>query len=232
VFAQKIFILFHVSLKIKALDANNRCRISLFRIDIELTCLSPLDDAALSHKEVNEARYLMSDKESSPEKNTAGLPDEKEIESVVAKVLASFAGDKAELIPILQQVQQKLGYLPQPAMKHIARFIKVPESTVYGVATFYAQFKFVPSGRNIVRVCRGTACHVKGGARILREVEHRLGIKPGESTPDYEYALETVACIGACALAPTMTINNETHGEMTTKKVAEIFSQRSGGEQA
>jgi NADH-quinone oxidoreductase subunit E len=174
----------------------------------------------------------MSANESGQNTNKTSLPDEKEITAAVAKVLASFGGDKAELIPILQQVQQKLGYLPQAAMKRIAGFIKVPESTVFGVATFYAQFKFVPSGRNIVRVCRGTACHVKGGARILREVEHRLGIKPGESTPDYEYALETVACIGACALAPTMTISNETHGEMTTKKVAEIFSQRSEAKQA
>ena len=138
---------------------------------------------------------------------------------------------KAELIPILQQVQQSLGYLPGEAMQRIAGFVNEPESTVFGVATFYAQFKLVPTGRNVVRVCRGTACHVKGGDRILREVQHHLGIKPGESTPDMEYALETVACIGACALAPTMTINNETHGEMTTKKVAEIFGHRREGKE-
>jgi NADH-quinone oxidoreductase subunit E len=113
-------------------------------------------------------------------------------------------------------------------MKKIARFLGLPESTVFGVGTFYAQFKLVPSGRNIIRVCRGTACHVRGGARILREVEKRLGIKPGESTPDLEYSLETVACIGACALAPTMVVNKETHGEMTTKKAAEILEQFKG----
>jgi NADH-quinone oxidoreductase subunit E len=145
----------------------------------------------------------------------------------VDKILESFNGDKAELIPILQQVQQALGYLPEAAMLRIAGFVKEPESTVFGVATFYAQFKLVPTGRNVVRVCRGTACHVKGGDRILKEVQRHLGIKPGESTPDMEYALETVACIGACALAPTMTVNNETHGEMTARKVAEIFSSRS-----
>jgi NADH:ubiquinone oxidoreductase subunit E len=171
----------------------------------------------------------MSAKESSQSTKKAGRPDVKDIAADVDKVLASFNREKAELIPILQQVQLKLGYLPQEAMKIIAGFVKVPESTVFGVVTFYAQFRFIPVGRNIIRVCRGTACHVKGGARILREVERRLGIKPGESTPDFEYALETVACIGACALAPTMTINNETHGEMTTKKVAEIFGQRSEG---
>jgi len=145
----------------------------------------------------------------------------------VDAILKSFSGEKAELIPILQQVQQALGYLPEEAMRRIAWFLNEPESTVFGVATFYAQFKLIATGRNVVRVCRGTACHVKGGDRILKEVQHRLGIKPGESTADMEYALETVACIGACALAPTMTINSETHGEMTTKKVAEIFPIRS-----
>jgi NADH-quinone oxidoreductase subunit E len=144
------------------------------------------------------------------------------------EILSSYQGKKEELIPILQQVQQTFGYLPEPIMKKIAKFLQLPESTVFGVGTFYAQFKLVPSGRNIVRVCRGTACHVRGGARILREVEKRLGIKPGESTPDLEYSLETVACIGACALAPTMVINNETHGQMTTKKAAEVLEQFKG----
>jgi NADH-quinone oxidoreductase subunit E len=105
----------------------------------------------------------------------------------------------------------------------------VPECTLFGVATFYAQFKLTPTGKNLVRVCRGTACHVKGGSGILKEVEKRLGIKPGQNTPDMEYALETVACIGACALAPTMTINNEVHGEMTAKKVAELLPNKMEG---
>jgi NADH-quinone oxidoreductase subunit E len=140
-------------------------------------------------------------------------------------ILSSYQGKKEELIPILQQVQQAFGYLPEPIMKKIAKFLKLPESTVFGVGTFYAQFKLVPSGRNIIRVCRGTACHVRGGARILREVEKHLGIKPGESSHDLEYCLETVACIGACALAPTMVVNSETHGQMTTKKVTEVLEQ-------
>jgi NADH-quinone oxidoreductase subunit E len=151
------------------------------------------------------------------------------------EILSSFEGEKSELIPILQRVQEHYGYLPEPIMKRIARFVQLPKSTVFGVGTFYAQFKLVPSGRNIIRVCRGTACHVRGGARILREVEKRLGIKPGESTPDLEYSLETVACIGACALAPTMVINNETHGQMTTRKTVEVLEQFRGkddGEEA
>jgi len=145
------------------------------------------------------------------------------VEKRLNEILSSYEGRDDELIPILQQVQQVFGYLPEPAMKRIAKFVKLPESTVFGVGTFYAQFKLVPSGRNIIRVCRGTACHVRGGARILREVEKHLGIKPGESSPDLEYCLETVACIGACALAPTMVVNNATHGQMTTKKVAGVL---------
>jgi NADH-quinone oxidoreductase subunit E len=160
------------------------------------------------------------------------LPEqEAAIEERLDKILSSYQGREAELIPILQKVQQEFGYLPEPAIKQIARFLHLPEVTIFGVATFYAQFKLVPTGRNIVKVCRGTACHVRGGARILREVQKQLGIKPGESTPDLEYCLETVACIGACALGPTMVINNETHGNMTTKKVAEILNRGDEGEQ-
>jgi len=157
----------------------------------------------------------------------AEQPKEKDMAAAVAEVLASFKGEKAELIPILQQAQLKLGYLPQEAMKTIASFVRVPECTVFGVATFYAQFKFVPMGRNIIRACRGTACYIKGSPRILEELEKVLGIKDGGTTADMEYSLETVACIGACALAPTMTINNETYGKMTAKKVAEVLDDRS-----
>ncbi|MBI2906289.1 MAG: NADH-quinone oxidoreductase subunit NuoE [Chloroflexi bacterium] len=146
-------------------------------------------------------------------------------ESQVADILKSYRGEAGELIPLLQEVQQKFGYLPEEAIKQVARFVGVPECSAFGVATFYAQFKLVPTGRNVVRVCRGTACHVKGGARILREVQRRLGIKPGESTPDLKYALETVACIGACALAPTMVVNSDTHGQITTGKVAEVLER-------
>lgn len=153
---------------------------------------------------------------------------EEAVEERLDEILSSYQGNEEELIPILQQVQQIFGYLPELAMKKIARFLKLPESTVFGVGTFYAQFKLVPSGRNIIRVCRGTACHVRGGARILREVEKHLSIKPGESSPDLEYCLETVACIGACALAPTMVVNKETHGQMTTKKVTEVLEQFRG----
>ena len=141
----------------------------------------------------------------------------------VEKITADYSQDSGNLIPILQEVQEELGYLPAEAMQRIAKFLKLPESTVFGVCTFYAQFKLTPTGRKKIVVCRGTACHVRGGARVLREIERRLGIKPGETTEDMEYSLETVACIGACALAPTMRVDDETYGQMTTKKVAEVL---------
>jgi len=153
----------------------------------------------------------------------SGAEFEAKIAADLDRILSGFTGSKSEAIPILQQIQHAFGYLPKEALERVAKFIRIPYATLFGVATFYAQFKLTPTGKNVVRVCRGTACHVKGGSRILQEVERRLGIKPGENTPDMEYALETVACIGACALAPTMTINSDTHGEMTAKKVTELL---------
>jgi len=148
-------------------------------------------------------------------------------QDTITKILGNHtAGNKDELIPILQETQAELGYLPPAVMRQIATFLGITPGVVFGVATFYAQFRLVPSGKNRVTVCRGTACHVRGGARIQKEVEQRLGIKPGETTPDMEYTLETVACIGACALAPNITINNDVYGQLTTKKVGEIFSDR------
>lgn len=153
--------------------------------------------------------------------------EETETKEKLQEILSRYTGERNELIPIMQEAQEEFRYLPLEVMLEIAKFLHLPPSAVFGVSTFYSQFKLVPSGKRIIRVCRGTACHVRGGARILREVEKRLGIKPGETTEDLEETLETVACIGACALAPTMTIDKETHGQMTTKKVAEVFGDRS-----
>jgi NADH-quinone oxidoreductase subunit E len=141
------------------------------------------------------------------------------------RILSRYSEDKGNLIPILQEAQESFGYLPEGVMQKIARFLRLSESTVYGVGTFYAQFTFVPTGRKRVKVCRGTACHVRGGARILREVEKRLGIKPGETSDDMEYSLETIACFGSCALAPVIVINKNVYGRMTTTKVGQILSE-------
>jgi NADH-quinone oxidoreductase subunit E len=150
-----------------------------------------------------------------------------DVQEKLQEIFANHSGSQQELIPILQETQEQFRYLPAAAMREISRFLRIPESTVYGVSTFYAQFKLTPLGRRIIRVCRGTACHVRGATKVLAEMEKQLGIKAGETTEDLEYTLETVACIGACALAPTMTIDNETHGKMTPKKVAEVLGDRS-----
>ena len=141
------------------------------------------------------------------------------------EILSRYGGAKGDLIPILQEAQESFGYLPAEVMQKIAKFLRLPESVVYGVGTFYAQFTFIPTGRKKVRVCRGTACHVRGGARILREVEKRLGIKPGETSDDMEYSLETIACFGSCALAPVVVINKDVYGRMTTAKVGQILAE-------
>jgi NADH-quinone oxidoreductase subunit E len=141
------------------------------------------------------------------------------------KITANYSWDSSNLIPILQEAQGKFGYLPAEAMQKFARFLKLPESTVFGVSTFYAQFKLTPTGKRLVKVCKGTACHVRGGARILREAEKQLGIKQGETSADMEYTLETIACFGSCALAPVMVINKEVYGRMTTAKVGQILAE-------
>ena len=138
-------------------------------------------------------------------------------------VFSSFEGRNDELIPILQGVQTEFGYLSEEAMLRIARFAGVPESQVYAVATFYAQFRFSPIGKTHIMVCRGTACHVRGAPRILEEVENQLGIKEGQTTPDLEYSLETVACIGACGLSPCIMTNKKVETKLTRKKVAKLF---------
>ena len=143
-------------------------------------------------------------------------------------VLSSFEGKRDELIPILQQVQEEFGYLSTEAMLGIARFTGVPESGVYAVATFYAQFRFSPIGKTHVMVCRGTACHVRGAPRILEKIEKELGIKEGETTADLEYTLETVACIGACGLSPCITINKQVEAKMTPKRVTELVRRARG----
>ena len=140
-------------------------------------------------------------------------------------ILSCFAGRGHELIPVLQRVQREFGYLPLDAMRQIARFVGVPESRVYAVATFYTQFRFTPIGRNHVMVCRGTSCHVRGAPRILQEIEKQLGIKDGEVTTDGEYSLETVACIGACGVSPCLTINKKVAAKVSPKKVNSLLRE-------
>jgi NADH:ubiquinone oxidoreductase subunit E len=142
------------------------------------------------------------------------------------KIIANYRGQKWALIPLVQEVQQQAGHIPPEAIPRIASALGLFPSQVQGVITFYSQLYTEPRGRNIVRVCRGTACHVRGGKSILKLVRQYLDLEEGQTTPDMEYTLETVACIGVCALAPNIMINKDTHGNMNPKKVARLFGRR------
>lgn len=137
-------------------------------------------------------------------------------------VLAEFGPEQGDLIPALQAVQEKEGYLPPEALKAVAAHFNIPESRVFGVATFYAQFHLTRQGRHNVKICRGTACHVRGSARIMSAVKKRLGVGPGQTTPDYQFTLERVACFGSCALAPVV-VTNSVHGRMTPEKALNLI---------
>ena len=144
----------------------------------------------------------------------------------IDKIIESHRGKRWGLIPLLQEIQERVGYIPPKIIPHIAEALGLFPSQVQAVITFYAQLYTEPRGKNIIRVCRGTACHVRGGKTILKLVKQHLGIEEGETTDDLEYTLETVACIGVCALAPNLMVNQETHGNMNPKKVARLFENR------
>lgn len=145
-----------------------------------------------------------------------------------AEIFSKFKGSESELIPLLQAVQAEHGFLSREAMLEIAKFTNVAESQVYSAATFYTQFRFTPIGKNHIMVCRGTACHVKGAPKIQEKIENYLNIKEGETTKDGKYSLETVACIGACGLAPAMVVNKKVYGKLTPKKITEILDELKG----
>ncbi len=154
----------------------------------------------------------------------ATLVQQPEIDlSGIDALLKPYLGKRGTVIPVLQSLQAHYGYLPRPVLEYTAARIKIPLSRLYGVATFYAQFKMTPRGRNIIRVCKGTACHIQGSPKVAERVEEILGIKGGETTPDLRFTLEEVACIGACALAPVMMINDQPHGRLTPDRIKEIL---------
>jgi len=146
----------------------------------------------------------------------------------INELIADYEGGKWALIPLLQKMQEEFGYIPPESTRLIAGAVGLFPAQVQGVISFYTQLHTKPQGRNVVRVCRGTACHVRGGKTILKLVKQRLGLEEGETTPDYEYTLETVACIGVCALAPNIVVGTTTYGHMNPKKVAQLFGSRKG----
>lgn len=142
----------------------------------------------------------------------------------LAEILAEHKDEKGALIPILQKVQQKFGYLSPEVISEVSMSIGFSESEIFGVASFYAQFYFSPRGKHTVKVCLGTACHVQGGEHIMDEIKRELGIESGSTTDDYQFSLERVACFGSCALAPVMVIDNTVYGRMTSAKAKEILA--------
>lgn len=145
--------------------------------------------------------------------------------SALDALIGQYRGKRGALIPVLQKAQDLYGYLPKEVMRHVADGLGLPLSQVYGVATFYAQFHLKPRGRNIIRVCLGTACHVRGAAKILSRIEDELKVKSGETTEDLRYTIEPVACIGACGLAPVLMINDDTHGRLTADKIPTLLAR-------
>lgn len=147
----------------------------------------------------------------------------REIEDSVGAVLARYQRDEGFLVSILQDVQTKLNYLPREALLKVSQGLDVPLSRVYSVATFFKAFSLKPRGRHLLHVCMGTACHVRGAVRVLDRIEQELGIGSGETTRDLEYTLETVNCVGACALGPVVVVDGEYAGQMTSDKVKHLL---------
>jgi len=152
--------------------------------------------------------------------DSAAIPSEDEIREFLNELNVS---PESNLIGLLQEVQERFGFLPQQALRDISRLTRTPLSRVYGVVSFYAQFYTEPRGKHTVRACRGTACHVKGADRVLDAIRHTLGIDEGQTTPDMLFCLETVACLGACFLAPAMMIDNTYYGKLTPQRVESVL---------
>jgi len=141
------------------------------------------------------------------------------------EILAKYQGMKGALIPVLQDAQNAYGYLSKEVIIRIGEKMNIPTSQIYGVVTFYSQFHLNPRGRNIIRVCQGTACHVRGAKAILAAIEDDLKVVAGKTTPDLRFTLETVACIGACGLSPCLMVNDDTHGRLTPEAVPAILAK-------
>ena len=146
-------------------------------------------------------------------------------EKPLKKILQKFSNKKGSLIPVLQETQKVYGYLPRAALVVIAEATRNDVSQVYGVATFYAQFRLTPVGKHLIRVCHGTACHVSGATRVTEVCEEELDIEDGETSSDLKFTLESVACLGCCSLAPVMTVDENTYGRLTDREVRKVIEK-------
>ncbi len=143
----------------------------------------------------------------------------------IREILAPFKGRQVVLIPALQAIQGKFGYLPQEAMEEIGRVAGVSQNVVYGVASFYSQFRFIKPGEHMIKVCLGTACHVRGADSLVESLERELHIAPGKTTTDGKFSLEEVRCFGSCALAPVIVVDEQVYGNVTTAKTKDILDK-------
>jgi NADH:ubiquinone oxidoreductase subunit E len=143
----------------------------------------------------------------------------------ISSIIDAHKGEQWGLIPLLQDIQESIGFIPPESIPKISEALNLFPAQVQGVITFYAGFSLTPKGKYVVRVCRGTACHVKGGRSILRLMKRELGLEEGETSPDYQFTLETVACLGACFLAPTMMVNRTYYGKLSPPKVSTVLAQ-------
>jgi NADH-quinone oxidoreductase subunit E len=144
--------------------------------------------------------------------------------SLISRIVANHPASRESLIPILQDTQEELGYLSPDTVDEIASQTDISANEIYGVATFYSCFRFTPPGEHTIVACQGTACHVRGGHQVLRELEQRLRIRAGQTTPDGRFELQRVACVGCCALAPVAVVDGSVHARMTAKKARAIVS--------
>ncbi|MFQ5965013.1 MAG: NADH-quinone oxidoreductase subunit NuoE [Candidatus Scalinduaceae bacterium] len=148
--------------------------------------------------------------------------------SPVKDIVSKFCNnDASNLIAILQQTQDTYGYLPKIALKEVSRLAKIPLPRVFGVVTFYSQFTLIPRGKHAIKICSGTACHVKGANDVKQKMKEQLKVEEGETTPDYQFTLETVACIGTCFLAPVMMVDERYFGKLTANKASDIIQKYS-----
>ncbi|GAB4346424.1 MAG: NADH-quinone oxidoreductase subunit NuoE [Candidatus Abyssubacteria bacterium] len=145
----------------------------------------------------------------------------------VDEIIQRHRNKPGALIPVLEEVQGIMGYLPERVQRRVAKGLGIPLSQVYGVVTFYSFFTMKPRGKHQIRVCLGTACHVRGSKRVLNEIEQKLGIEPGECTEDREFSLDVVRCVGACGLAPVMVVDDDTHKQVKVTKLDQILSKYS-----
>lgn len=154
-----------------------------------------------------------------------GAGQEENKYAFIDRIIEKYKDEKGAMIPILHEVQQEKGYLPEDVQAYIAQKMGVPLSEVYGIVTFYALFNTQPRGKHRISVCLGTACYVRGSGKILEELEKQLNIKVGETTADGQFTLEACRCLGACGLAPVLTVDEHVHGRLTTKDVADLIAK-------